>query len=124
MAAEGHAPTTTEYIQHHLTNWTYGKLPEGTYCDGARVQDSASWVVAHCREEMSAMGFNAIHLDSMAWSIGLGFIFILLFRYAAKKAHTGVPTGWLNFVEMAVEFIDKVVKDGFQHRNALIAPMA
>ena len=70
MAAEGHAPTTTEYILHHLTNWTYGKLPAGTYCDGTRVQETTSWVVAHCSEEMKAMGFNAIHLDSMACSGG------------------------------------------------------
>jgi len=124
MAADGYSPTTTEYIQHHLTNWTYGKLPAGTYCDGTRVQESTSWVVAHCSEEMSAMGFNAIHLDSMAWSIGLGFIFLLFFRMAAKKAHAGVPTGLLNFVEMIVDFIDKVVKDSFQHKNKLIAPMA
>ena len=124
MAAEGHAPTTTEYILHHLTNWTYGKLPAGTYCDGTRVQETTSWVVAHCSEEMKAMGFNAIHLDSMAWSIGLGLIFVTLFRWAAKKAHAGVPTGFLNFVEMIIEFIDKTVKDGFQHKNPFIAPLA
>jgi F0F1-type ATP synthase, subunit a len=124
MAAEGQAPTTTEYILHHLTNWTYGKLPAGTYCDGSRVQETTSWVVAHCPEEMAAMGFNAIHLDSMAWSIGLGLIFITLFRWAAKKAHAGVPTGFLNFVEMIIEFIDKTVKDGFQHKSAFIAPLA
>ncbi len=124
MAAEGYSPTTTEYIQHHLTNWTYGKLPAGTYCDGTRVQESTSWVVAHCSEEMSAMGFHAIHLDSMAWSIGLGLIFLGIFYWAARKAHAGVPTGLLNFVEMTVEFIDKVVKDGFQYKNALVAPMA
>src|SRR5690606_41076361 len=95
-----------------------GKLPAGTYCDGTRVQETTSWVVARCTEEMSAMGFNAIHLDSMAWSIGLGLIFILSFRRAAKKAHAGVPSGLLNFVEMIIEFIDKTVKDGFQHKNA------
>lgn len=124
MAAEGQAQTTTEYIQHHLTNWTYGKLPAGTYCDGSRVQDSTGWTVAHCSEEMAAMGFNAIHLDSMAWSIGLGLIFILLFRWGAKKAHTGVPGGMLNFIEIIVEFIDKTVKDGFQYKSRFVAPLA
>lgn len=124
MAAEGQSLTTTEYIQHHLTNWTYGKLPEGSYCDGTQVQESSSWVIAHCSEAMSAMGFNAIHLDSMAWSTGLGLIFILLFRYAAKKAHAGVPTGILNFIEILVEFIDKTVKDSFQYKNRFVAPLA
>src|SRR5690606_35399971 len=128
-----HAPTTTEYILHHLTNWTYGKLPSKVTangeevpvyrCDGSLVEEPI-WTVAHCAAEMKAMGFNAIHLDSMAWSIGLGLIFITLFRWAAKKAHAGVPTGFLNFVEMIIEFIDKTVKEGFQHKSAFIAPLA
>ena len=29
MAAAGEAQTVSEYIVHHLTNLTYGKLPEG-----------------------------------------------------------------------------------------------
>lgn len=124
MAVEGQAPTVTEYIIHHLANWTYGKLPAGTYCDGTRVQETTSWVVAHCAEEMSAMGFNAIHLDSMAWSIGLGLVFVLLFRHAAKKAHAGVPSGFLNFIEIIIEFIDKTVKDSFQYKSAYVAPLA
>ncbi len=124
MAAEGQQPTTTEYILHHLTNWTYGKLPEGTYCEGSRVQETSSWVVAHCAEEMKAMGFYAIHLDSMLWSIVLGLIFTLSFRWAAKKAHAGIPTGFLNFVEMIIEFIDKTVKDAFHYKNPFVAPLA
>ena len=124
MAADGNAPTTTEYIQHHLTNWTYGKLPAGTYCDGKSVQETTGWTVAHCSEEMSAMGFNAIHLDSMLWSIGLGIIFLALFRWGAKRAHAGVPTGMLNFIEALVEFIDKTVKDAFQYRSRFVAPLA
>jgi F-type H+-transporting ATPase subunit a len=124
MAAEGQQPTTTEYILHHLTNWTYGKLPEGTYCEGGRVQETSSWVVAHCAEEMKAMGFYAIHLDSMLWSIVLGLIFTLSFRWAAKKAHAGIPTGFLNFVEMIIEFIDKTVKDAFHYKNPFVAPLA
>ena len=43
MAVEGNGPTTVEYIQHHLTNWTYGKLPAGTYCDGTSVRETAGW---------------------------------------------------------------------------------
>jgi F-type H+-transporting ATPase subunit a len=124
MAAEGHSPSTTEYIQHHLTNWTWGKLPEGTYCDGTRVQETTSWVVAHCAEEMKSMGFMAIHLDSMAWSIGLGLVLMFIFRRAAKKASVGAPTGLQNFVEMIIEFINKMVKEGFAHKNAFIAPLA
>ncbi|WP_049723042.1 F0F1 ATP synthase subunit A [Gilvimarinus polysaccharolyticus] len=124
MAADGNAPTITEYIQHHLTNWTYGKLPAGTYCDGKSVQETSGWAVAHCPEEMTAMGFNAIHVDSMLWSISLGLIFLMIFRMCAKKAHSGVPTGMLNLVEIIIEFIDKTVKETFHYRSRFVAPLA
>ncbi|MDO3387670.1 F0F1 ATP synthase subunit A [Gilvimarinus sp. SDUM040013] len=124
MAADGSSLTTTGYIQHHLTNWTYGKLPAGTYCDGTSVQETTGWTTAHCAEEMAAMGFNAIHVDSMLWSLGLGAIFLLLFRWGAKRAHSGVPSGMLNFIEFMIEFIDNTVKDAFQYKSRYVAPLA
>lgn len=122
MAAEGQL-TSSGYIKHHLTNLTYGKLPEGSYCHGTQTGTN-EWTVAHCSEAASAMGFNALHLDSLAWSFGLGLIFCVLFKLAANKAHAGVPKGWLNFVEMLVDAIDNNVKDIFHFKNPLIAPMA
>ncbi|MDC0134313.1 F0F1 ATP synthase subunit A, partial [Porticoccaceae bacterium] len=111
MAGENPA-TTTEYIQHHLTNLVYGNHPEN------------GWSFAHGAQEASEMGFMAIHVDSMAWSIGLGILFCWLFRTAAKRATNGVPTGLLNFVELIVEFIDGAVKDSFHGRNKMVAPLA
>ena len=70
------------------------------------------------------MGFMAFHVDSLGWSIGLGVIFLMLFRMAAKKATTATPGGWQNAVEWCVEFIDGLVKDTFHGRNKLIAPLA
>ena len=52
------------------------------------------------------MGFWAINVDSMLFSIGLGVLFLFLFRMAAKKATAGVPGGLQNFVEWIIEFID------------------
>ena len=103
---------TAEYIQHHLTNLTYGQLPDG------------SWGIAHNAQEIAAMGFWSINVDSMAWSIGLGTIFAWLFHRAAKNATAGVPGGWQNFVEWLIEFIDTTTNDIFNHKNSLIAPMA
>jgi F-type H+-transporting ATPase subunit a len=60
--------------------------------------------------------FMAIHVDSLAWSLGLGVLFCWMFRYAAKRATTGVPSGFLNFIELVVEFIDSSVKDSFHWR--------
>ena len=124
----GEALTINGYIKHHLTNLTYGKLPEGyvrTDAHGeAHTLAHDSWTMAHGAEEASAMGFNAIHVDSMAWSIGLGLIFCWLFRRVAKKASSGVPSGSVNLVEMIVEFVDTNVKDTFHGRNPLVAPLA
>ncbi|MCB1695978.1 MAG: F0F1 ATP synthase subunit A [Halioglobus sp.] len=121
----GETQTISEYIVHHLTNLTYGKLPAGFEReDGSIVADGGAWVMAHGGEEAAAMGFNAIHVDSMAWSIGLGIFFCWLFRGVAKKAQAGVPSGVLNLVEMVVEFVDNTVRDTFHGKNKLVAPLA
>ncbi|MEP0201058.1 MAG: F0F1 ATP synthase subunit A [Halioglobus sp.] len=121
----GDTQTVSEYIVHHLTNLTYGKLPEGfERYDGSVIEAGGQWVMAHGGEEATAMGFNAIHVDSMIWSVGLGVIFCWLFRGVAKKAEAGVPSGVVNFCEMIVEFIDSTVKDTFHGSNKLVAPLA
>jgi F-type H+-transporting ATPase subunit a len=101
-----------EYIKHHLQNLTYGQLPDGT------------WGFAHDAADLKAMGFWSINVDSMLFSIGLGVLFLFLFRLAAKKATTGVPSGLQNFVEWVVEFIDSSVRGSFSHQNAMVAPLA
>lgn len=111
MAGENPA-STTEYIQHHLTNLVYGNHPEN------------GWGFAHGAQEAAEMGFMAIHVDSMLWSIGLGILFCWVFRSAAKRATTGVPSGVLNFVELIVDFIDGAVKDSFHGSNKMVAPLA
>ncbi len=70
------------------------------------------------------MGFWAIHVDSMAWSILLGLLFCFVFRRAALRATTGVPQGILSFVELLVEFVDSAVKDSFHGTNKMVAPLA
>ena len=75
----GETLTATSYIQHHLTNLTYGKLPAGyervdSYGD-VQVLEQDTWTLAHTAQEASDMGFMAIHVDSMLWSILLGALF-------------------------------------------------
>ena len=60
------AGSAEEYIAHHLTNLTYGQLPDG------------SWGFAQTAEEVAGMGFWSLNVDSMAWAIGLGLVFTLL----------------------------------------------
>ncbi len=125
MAAAGQEQTGSDYIVHHLTNLTYGKLPEGfERYDGETVAAGGQWAFAHGADEISAMGFNAIHVDSLAWSIGLGVIFCALFRWVAVRTSADTPSGLINFVEMIVEFIDTQVKDTFHGNNKLIAPLS
>ncbi|MCI0509490.1 F-type H+-transporting ATPase subunit a [Chromohalobacter marismortui] len=110
--ATGDNLTTTAYIQHHLQNLTFGLHPEN------------GWSFATSAEQATEMGFWAIHVDTMAWSIGLGILFLWVFRMAAKTATTGVPSGLQNFVEMMVEFVDNSVRETFHGKSKLIAPLS
>lgn len=110
MSAE--ALTSTEYIKHHLQNLTWGQHPDGT------------WGLAYSAQEAKDMGFMAINLDTMGFSILLGVLFLFFFRKVAKSAASGVPGGLQNFVEWIVEFIDSSVKGSFTARNAMVAPLA
>jgi len=125
MAAAGETQTVSDYIVHHLTNLTYGKLPAGyARHDGSVVSEGGIWTIAHGGDEASAMGFSAIHVDSMLWSIGLGIVFCWLFRSVAKKASAGTPSGMVNALEMIVTFVDNTVRDTFHGRNRMVAPLA
>ncbi|HSP56926.1 MAG TPA: F0F1 ATP synthase subunit A [Halomonas sp.] len=108
----GNNPSPTEYIQHHLQNLTFGHHPEN------------GWSMAHSALEAREMGFWALHLDTMGWSIAMGALFIWLFRKAGRMATTGVPSGLQNAVEMVVEFIENLVRSAFHGRNPVIAPLA
>jgi len=108
----GEVLTSAEYISHHLQNLTFGQHPDG------------SWGIAHGIEEAREMGFWAIHLDTLGFSIGLGVLFLYIFRRVAKQATADVPGGLQNFAEWIVEFIEATVKGSFSSRNPLIAPLA
>ncbi|MCA8864217.1 MULTISPECIES: F0F1 ATP synthase subunit A [unclassified Halomonas] len=110
--AAGNEVSSTYYIQHHLQNLTFGNHPVN------------GWSLANTAEEAREMGFWAIHLDTMGWSIAMGLLFIWVFRKAGKMATTGVPGGLQNAVEMVVEFIENLVKATFHGRNPNIAPLA
>ncbi|HNQ04700.1 MAG TPA: F0F1 ATP synthase subunit A [Thiobacillaceae bacterium] len=122
MSAEAH--TSTEYIKHHLQNLTYGQLPAGYTRSDGEVLRHSTWTIAHSPQEAKDMGFMAINLDTMGFSIVLGAIFLYFFRKAARIADSGVPGGLQNFVEWVVEFIDSSVRGSFTGRNPMVAPLA
>jgi F-type H+-transporting ATPase subunit a len=92
--ASEHAPSGSEYIVHHLGNLRYGE------------------------------GFWTFNLDSIFFSVLLGLVFVVSFFLAARKATTGVPGKFQNFVETVVEFVDTQVRDTFHGTSKVIAPLA
>ncbi len=70
------------------------------------------------------MGFWAIHVDSMLWSVVLGALFLLIFRQAAKSMCADTPGGLQNFVEWIVDFVNENVRGSFNAKNDLVAPLS
>ncbi len=112
MSSGSEAPTSGEYIQHHLQNLTFGQKADG------------SWGIANGAQEAADMGFWAFHVDTLAWSLILGLSFFFLFRSIAKKANSGVPSRFQAMIESIVEFVDTSVKESFSGTSRLIAPLA
>ncbi|WP_024611293.1 F0F1 ATP synthase subunit A [Pseudoalteromonas sp. TB64] len=106
MAAE--EVTLSGHIQHHLTNAKMCSTDTGLAFNKA------------CTDS----GFWTWHIDTLAWSIGLGLIFLWIFRSAAKKSTLGVPGKFQCFIEIIVEFVGDNVRDTFHGKSKLIAPLA
>ena len=98
-AAQGPA-TVTEYIQHHLTNWTW------------QFGDSPFWT---------------LNLDSLLWSALMGLLFLASFAIAvktSKRAVDAAPTGFRKYAEGVVTMVDTNVKDSMHVSSPVIAPLA
>ncbi len=94
---------TVEYIQHHLTNLCVGN------CDPVTHQ---------------GVGFWALHLDSVFFSLLLGAIIVMGARWLGRRMTIERPGMFQNIVEVILEFVEQQVKDSFPGHNPLIAPMA
>lgn len=105
-------PTSSEFIQHHLSNLTYGNHPVN------------GWSFAYGSQEAAEMGFWAINVDSMGWSIFLGAIFILLFKKVADGFKEENPSKFQIAIESIVVFVDTTVKEMFNAKNPMIAPLS
>jgi len=115
MASEGgHGPQTSgEYIQHHLQNLQVCKAEGG------------EWVmnIGNNAADICSGNPMAINVDSMFWSVLLGLVFVTLFWRAARNAKKTNPGRFQALVEIIVEFVDNSVKDTFQGKSRLIAPL-
>ena len=102
--SSGEALNTTQYISHHLTNLA-------VCADSAKID-------GHCH------GFWTFHLDTLMVSGILGLIVFGFLAKIAAKASTGVPSGWQNFFEMVLTFVDQQVKDTYHGKSKLVTPLA
>ena len=101
MSAEAHAPSASEYIQHHLKHWQ--------------------------NQEMGGIvDFSVFNIDSLFFSILLGVMACFLLWRAASKATAGVPGRFQAAVEILIEMVDREAK-GIVHNatsRKLVAPLA
>jgi F-type H+-transporting ATPase subunit a len=114
MASENGELTGAGYINHHLTNLTYGQFPDG------------HWGLAHGAEEAASMGFMAIHVDSMIWSFALGLIMFAVLRSVATSFSSDRPSKVQCFVEALFDLATDSKDSTFtpHAKNDWIAPMA
>jgi F-type H+-transporting ATPase subunit a len=94
MSTSEAAPTTSEYISHHLTNWHVGH------------------------------GFWTLHLDTIIVSWLVGILALGAFYLAARKVTAGAPGRFQSFVEMIVDFVDAQVKDSYHGKRGFVTPLA
>ncbi len=101
MAAESLAPTSGEYIAHHLTH-------------------------AQNAKPASLVDLSVVNFDSVFFSVLLGVIGCGLMWLAARKATSGVPGRFQAAVEYLIEMVDNQAKGIVHsaHSRKLVAPMA
>jgi F-type H+-transporting ATPase subunit a len=102
MAAEEHAPTSGEYIQHHLTHLSNVDGPVGI------------------------VDFHVVHWDSVVFSSILGIVFLLIGLVAARRVTSGVPGRFQAAIEFMIEMVDNQAKAIVHNATSrkMVGPMA
>ena len=101
MSAEAHAPSASEYIVHHLTHWRN-------------------------KPQTDIVDFSVFNIDSLFFSVLLGFLGCFFVWKAASKATSGVPGRFQAAVEILIEMVDREAK-GIVHNatsRKMVAPLA
>jgi len=101
MAAEEQAPTSGEYIHHHLTHLSN--------IDTAAPVD-----------------FHVVHWDSVFFSSALGIVFLLFGLLAARRVTSGVPGRFQAAVEFLIEMVDEQARGIVHNANSrkMVASLA
>jgi len=101
MAAEEQAPTSGEYIHHHLTHLSN-------------------------IETASPVDFHVIHWDSVLFSSLLGLVFLVIGMMVARRVTSGVPGRLQAAMEFMIEMVDNQAKAIVHNATSrkMVAPMA
>ena len=121
---------STDYIQHHLQNLTFGECSDGKWRFADGHINFGKDHEAHVEQkeytcDVSEMGFNSIHVDTMGMSLLLGGLFCFFFWRVAKNASVDKPSKTQNATEYMFDFVKGVVNDNFQDKNnKLVGPLS
>ncbi len=96
--------SSAEYVQHHL-----GHLQLNLKTLSLTSYQTGFWV---------------LNLDTLCLAIVLGIAVLALFRFVAVGVVSGTPGKLQCFVEMVLEFVDKLIKETFHGKSKIIAPLA
>ena len=101
MAAEEQAPTSGEYIHHHLTHLSN-------------------------IETASPVDFHVIHWDSVLFSSLLGLVFLVIGMLVARRVTSGVPGRLQAAIEFMIEMVDSQAKAIVHNATSrkMVGPMA
>jgi len=101
--ASGNAPTSSEYVVHHLTNLNQ---------------------TGHAQKNI--IDWSLINIDSVFWSFSLGFLTVFLLWRAAAKATSGRPGRFQAAVEILVEMVADQAKGVIASAESrkFVAPLA
>jgi F-type H+-transporting ATPase subunit a len=100
MAAEGHAPTASEYIVHHLTHFAVPEKSKGI------------------------VDFGVFNVDTLFWSVTMALVTMWILWRVASRMTAGVPGRVQAAVEIIVEMVDSQAKGIIHGDRSYIAPLA
>lgn len=75
-------------------------------------------------ESTKTNSFFIVNLDSLFFSLVLGFLFLFFFYKVSKDATIKIPGKVQSFVELVIIFVDTNVKDMYKTKSRLIPPLS
>ena len=78
----------------------------------------------YIKHHLTHLNNGGMNLDTFWVSAILGFVYLAVFIYVARRATPGVPGKLQNFVEMILEMVQDIIKSAFHSNSKIIGPLA